>query len=133
MKDGEEEDEDIESQKESEKVDEDFIKLQEDMAKNLPLKKTISSWVVTGLDDEYGLILSPESLFEKHCILYKKEDIHYIEKTYKNKTLLENAIQDTTKVFKRKGANKKIYHDFSKISKLRQRKVVDYNLFCSQE
>lgn len=133
LKDGEEEVDD-ESQKEAEKVDEDFIKLQETMIKTSPEKKLVYSWSVTEFDDEYGIMLNPESLFEKHCILHRKEDISYYNKIFKNKTCFDNTIQDTKKIFKRKDAyNKKVYYDFSRISKFRQKKVLDYNMFVEQE
>jgi len=64
LKEGEEEEE--ESQKESEKVDENFIKLQEDMQKNLPIKRLAHCWSITALDNDYNVMLSPESLFENH-------------------------------------------------------------------
>jgi len=131
LKEGEEEEE--ESQKESEKVDENFIKLQEDMQKNLPIKRLAHCWSITALDNDYNVMLSPESLFENHCILYKKEDVNYYYKIYKNKTILEAALEDNKKMFKRKGDNRKVYIDFSKFAKLRQKKILNYSLFRDQE
>ena len=125
--------EDTESKLELEKIDETFIKLQEDMMKKLPVKKIVSQWLVSELENDYVLMLNPRSLFDKHCILYKNEDLGYYSKYLNNKKAFEIAIQDSKKIIKEKEETESIYYDFSKISKFRPEKVPDYSLFIDQE
>lgn len=126
VKEGEEEEEEVEEE------DKEFLRVQEIMMNKRPEKRDINGWVVHEWDNDYSLMLNPESLFPRHCILRKNEDLGWFNKTVKNYNVLQANIQDCKKIFKKKTNLRNTFYDFSKVAKIR-RADPQFQMFQEQE
>ena len=95
-------------------------------------KKDLNDWLVHEFENDYSLVLNPESIFKKHCILFKKEDLSYYNVMYKNQSALIISNIEVKKAVKKKKRLREVLFDFSKVAKLR-RISDDYNCFIQQE